>query len=158
MTGKYLQSRVIAMLLFSAMLMSATIYASPKIAGTPHIVTPDTLLQWPGDFPGTLPNLTEPTANRLNDLHGQVGQCDIVLSTVGNYHMALREMWQHYLSVNAKALDINTWYYSTSAPVSIQQIKNKTLQFGNLNLNCIPQVVVGPLKLMNKLKDSIAKI
>lgn len=130
---------------------SSTIFAVPKITGTPHIVTPESLLNWPGEFPGTTPYLTEPTANRLNDLHGQIGRCDIVLSTAGNYHMALREMWQVYLKDNAKDLDIKTWYYTTSPPISPKQIANKTVQFGNLNLNCVPQVAVGPKKLMKKL-------
>jgi hypothetical protein len=131
--------------------LSTSVIAAPKITGTPHIVTPETLLDWPSDFPGTIPDLTEPTANRLNDLHGQVGQCDIVLSTAGNYHMALRELWQHYLSENAQTLDIKTWYYTTSAPISPKQIRNRTVQFGNLNMNCVPQVAVGPGKLMQKL-------
>ena len=134
-------------------LMFSSVYAVPAITGAPHIVTPPTLLDWPNDFKGTTPFLTEPTANRLNDLHGQIGQCDIVLSTAGNYHMALREIWQVYLTNNAKDLDIKTWFYTTSPPISPQQITNKTVQFGNLNLNCVPQVAVGPKKLIKKLTD-----
>lgn len=131
----------------------SNIYAVPKITESPHIVTPETLLDWPGDFEGVNPSLTEPTSNRLNDLHGQIGHCDIVLSTAGNYQMALREMWQIYLTKFARKLDIKTWYYTTSPPISPQQILNKTVQFGNLNLNCIPQVAVGPKKLIKKLQD-----
>ena len=131
--------------------MASSVYAVPKITGTPKIVSPD-LLQWPGEISGVTPNLTEPTANRLNDLHGQVGRCDMVLSTAGNYHMALRELWKDYLSKNAKSLDIKTWYYTTSPPISPAQIKNSTVQFGNLKLDCVPQVAVGPKKLMKKLK------
>ncbi|MCP4699987.1 MAG: ABC transporter substrate-binding protein [Gammaproteobacteria bacterium] len=134
-------------------ILSANVYAVPKITGSPHIVTPETLLSWPGEFKGITPYLTEPTANRLNDLHGQIGRCDIVLSTAGNYHMALRELWQSYLTRFAKDLDIKTWYYTTSPPISPKQISNKTVQFGNLNLNCVPQVAVGPKKLIKKLKD-----
>lgn len=126
--------------------------AAPKITGSPRIVTPPTLLDWPGDFPGTSPYLTEPTANRLSDLHGQIGDCDIVLSTAGNYHMALRELWPIYLNTYAKDLDIKTWYYTTSPPISPMQVTNKTVQFGNLNLNCVPQVAVGPKKLIAKLQ------
>lgn len=140
---------VIILILFPV--FSLNVHAVPKITGTPHIVTPDTLLEWPGDFQGTKPYLTEPTANRLNDLHGQISRCDIVLSTAGNYHMALRELWQFYLTQYAEDLDIKTWYYTTSPPISPQQIINKTVQFGNLNLNCVPQVAVGPKKLIKKL-------
>ncbi|MFV2061625.1 MAG: substrate-binding domain-containing protein [Gammaproteobacteria bacterium] len=126
--------------------------ATPKITGSPKIVTPD-LLEWPSEFPGDTPNLTEPTANRLSDLHGQIGRCDIVLSTAGNYHMALREMWQHFLAKDKKTLDIKTWYYTTSPPIAPEQITNKKVQFGNLNLDCIPQVAIGPKKLMKKLQS-----
>jgi len=65
--------------------------------------------------------------------------------------MALREIWQVYLKKNARDLDIKTWYYTTSPPISPKQITNKTVQFGNLNLNCVPQVAVGPKKLIKKL-------
>lgn len=138
---------------FALMLgISQSSLATPEITGSPYIVTPPTLLDWPDDFPGVTPYLTEPTSNRLADLHGQIGSCDIVLSTAGNYHMALREMWQVYLSKYAKDLDIRTWYYSTSPPISPKQVTNKVLQFGNLNLNCVPQVAVGPKKLIAKLQ------
>ena len=132
-------------------LYSLSSYAVPDITGQPHIVTPPTLLDWPEDFPGAKSYLTEPTSNRLSDLHGAVGDCDIVLSTAGNYHMALRELWQVYLNKYAKDLDIKTWYYTTSPPIAPTQIANKTVQFGNMNMNCTPQVAVGPKKLIEKL-------
>jgi len=143
--------RLSRIMLFVFLIITLNVYAVPKITGKAHIVSPETLLNWPGDFQGVTPYLTEPTANRLTDLHGQIGQCDMVLSTAGNYHMALREMWQSYLSENAKELDIKTWFYTTSPPISPKQVVNKTVQFGNLNLNCVPQVSVGPKKLMKKL-------
>lgn len=146
--GKFIYTLIFLM----SSLTVTTIHAVPAISGSPKIVSPDMLLDWPGDFPGVTPYLTEPTANRLNDLHGEVGSCDIVLSTSGNYHMALREMWQDYLKQNAKSLNIKTWYYTTSPPISPPQILNKALVFENLKLNCIPQVAVGPKKLMKKLK------
>lgn len=133
------------------LIFTSSVYAVPKITGKPKIVSPENLLEWPGDFETANPYLTEPTANRLSDLHGQVGQCDIVLSTAGNYHMALREMWQVYMKNYARDLNIKTWYYTTSPPISPKQIANSTVQFGNLNLNCVPQVAVGPKKLIKKL-------
>jgi len=139
------------MVAFTCLFFTQNIYATPKVTGSPVIVTPDTLLEWPGDFPDVAPFLTEPTSNRLTDLHGQIGRCDMVLSTAGNYHMALRELWQVYLNQFAKNLDIKSWYYTTSPPISPKQIVNKTVQFGNLNLNCVPQVVAGPKPLMKKL-------
>ncbi len=124
----------------------------PKVTGKPKIVTPD-LLEWPSDFAQSSPYLTEPTANRLSDLHGQVKNCDIVLSTAGNYHMALKELWQDvYLHNQVKDFNINTWYYTTSPPISPNQIGNEVVQFGNLNMNCKPQVAAGPGKLIKKLQ------
>jgi len=125
----------------------------PKITGKPIIVTPD-LLDWPADFDQATPYLTEPTSNRLSDLHGEVGNCDMVLSTAGNYHMALKELWNDvYLKNQAKDLGLNTWFYTTSPPVGPQHVKNEIVQFGNLNLKCRPQVAVGPAKLIAKLKE-----
>lgn len=130
---------------------SATAMAGvPKITGKPQIVTPD-LLQWPSEFPQVNPYLTEPTANRLNDLHGAVGTCDMVFSTAGNYHMALRELWPVYLNKFAKGVKIKTWYYTTSPPIAPPQVKNSVVQFGNMNMNCMPQVAAGPGKLIKKL-------
>ncbi|MDH5180899.1 MAG: substrate-binding domain-containing protein [Gammaproteobacteria bacterium] len=140
-------------LLTASLLLSANVMAVPAITGSQKVVTPPTLLDWPDDFPGVEPYLTEPTANRLSDLHGEIGQCDIVFSTAGNYHMALRELWQVYLTKYAKDLDIKTWYYTTSPPISPQQVAKKTVQFGNLNMNCVPQVAVGPKKLIEKLQS-----
>jgi len=126
------------------------VQAAPKILGQPVIVTPEQLLNWPSEIQVT-PNLTEPTANRLNDLHGAIADCDMVLSTAGNYHMALRELWLIYLTKYAKKLELKNWYYTTSPPISPQQIANKTVQFGNIQLKCVPQIAVGPKKLMKKL-------
>lgn len=125
----------------------------PTITGEPTIVAPD-LLSWPQDFPQETPYLTEPTANRLNDFHGEFSNCDIVLSTAGNYHMALRELWQVYLHTYVDDLDIQTWFYTTSPPISPQQIPAGVVQFGNMNARCTPQVAVGPGGIMTKLIDA----
>lgn len=133
--------------------LSASVFAAvPKITGKPKIVSPD-LLEWPSDFNQETPYLTEPTSNRLSDLHGQVKNCDIVLSTAGNYHMALKELWNDvYLKTYSNGLNIGTWYYTTSPPISPQQIPNEIVQFGNMNMNCRPQVAAGPGKLIKKLQ------
>lgn len=123
----------------------------PPIVGSPVIVEPD-LLAWPDDFPTELPNLSEPTSNRLADFHGEFNDCDIVLSTAGNYHMALKELWQIYLHTYVDDLDIRNWFYTTSPPVSAQQIPNGVVQFGNMNARCRPQVAVGPGNYINQLK------
>ncbi len=129
---------------------SAVAQTPPAITGSPTIVSPD-LLEWPGDFPEETPSLTEPTANRLADFHGEFSDCDIVLSTAGNYHMALKEMWQLYLGSYVDHLDIRNWFYTTSPPISPAQVLSGVVQFGNLNARCVPQVAVGPAAVMNQL-------
>lgn len=144
-----------AWLFFISMTISGIAMAGgvPKITGKPVIVAPD-LLEWPADFSQATPYLTEPTSNRLSDLHGQVKNCDIVLSTAGNYHMALKEMWNDvYLKHDAKALGLENWYYTTSPPISPKQVSNEIVQFGNMNMDCRPQVAAGPGKLIAKLKE-----
>ncbi|HAK60060.1 MAG TPA: hypothetical protein DCO77_06705 [Nitrospiraceae bacterium] len=128
----------------------------PVITGSPQIVTP-ALLDWPRDTEKQTPDLTEPTANRLEDLHGELVNCssmDLVLSTAGNYHMALRDLMRKVVLPEASD-EIANWYYSTSPPISPDQIANKHLGFGNLNVGCVPQIAVGPKNLMNTL-DSLA--
>lgn len=125
---------------------------TPPITGAPSIDGPR-LLDWPADAPAGLPDLTEETANRLFDLHGDIASCgdvDLVLSTAGNYHMALRDLWRDVLLPTAGDA-IRTWYYTTSPPISPEQIANENVTFGNLALRCTPQVAVGPNGLIQTL-------
>lgn len=126
----------------------------PGITGSPTIDAPQ-LLYWPMDAQAGLPDLTESTANRLTDLHGEIGDCkdvDLVLSTAGNYHMALRDLWRDLL-LPAYGDQIKNWYYTTSPPIAIDQIVNKQVAFGNLSLRCVPQVVVAPVPVIQRLQS-----
>ncbi len=125
----------------------------PELLGKPIIDTP-VLLDWPLDIEPTTPDLSEPTSNRIFDLHARVSDCDntnIVLSTAGNYHMALRDLWYDQFLPSNEDL-VGNWYYTTSPPISPEQIQNKTLTFGNVRLECLPSVAVGPAGLMQTLK------
>jgi hypothetical protein len=125
----------------------------PNINNTPTIDSP-IFLDWERDVPATSPDLTEPTANRVWDLHANISNCDsfdLILSTSGNYHMALRELWFEKFLPNHP--DIKNWYYSTSPPIAPQQAVNKNLTFGNVSLKCIPHIAVGPLNVMNELQE-----
>lgn len=147
-------------LFFTVLLTTNTSFAGvPEITGRPTIDKPQ-LLEWPLDRPITDPkeylktDLSEPTANNINDLHANISKCDdinIVLSTAGNYHMALRELWyDHYLPNNSDL--IGNWFYTTSPPISPDQIEKEMLTFGNIRLECRPIIAVGPQGLMNSLK------
>ena len=130
----------------------STAWAVPPITGKPVTVSPKELLDWPQDIPQSTPYLTEPTSNRVNDLHGEIKDCDIVLTTGGNYHMALRDLWRdYYLPTYGKKLGLRNWFYTTSPPVSPAQFKTSSVQFGNFGADCAPQVAVGPKGIMDKL-------
>jgi hypothetical protein len=139
---------LVAMVLIAAGSASAV----PPVSGTPTIDSPQ-LLDWGQDVDNGTPDLTEQTANRLVDLHGSFSDCDIALSTAGNYHMALRDLWYDlYLPQYAADLGIKNWFYTTSPPVALNQIKNGVVVFGNMSLRCMPQLAIGPQKVINELK------
>jgi hypothetical protein len=121
----------------------------PKITGTPVIDAPP-LLDWPLDQGVLTPNLNDPTADLLHDLHGHIAAADLVLSTEGNYHMALKDIWPTFLAKFQNA-PLASWFYTTSPPVPIEQIANQRLQIGNLILTCRPAAVVATRKVMEKL-------
>ncbi|MCW8901109.1 MAG: substrate-binding domain-containing protein [Gammaproteobacteria bacterium] len=147
--------QLVALSIFTIVLTMNTSYAEvPIITGSPTIDKPK-LLEWPLDIDATDPNLSEPTANNINDLHARISKCDdinVVLSTAGNYHMALRDLWyDHFLPNNTEI--IRNWFYTTSPPISPEQIQNLTLTFGNVRLECRPIIAVGPTGLMTTLTD-----
>ena len=137
--------------LFALACMNAHAAGPPPITGSPAIERPR-LLAWPKDLVNITPNLTERTANRTYDLHASFGECDVVLSTAGNYHMALRDLWHDvFLPVYAAHLNIQNWFYTTSPPIAPDQITNRNVMTGNFRSRCIPQVAVGPQSLMDTL-------
>jgi len=124
----------------------------PAFTGTPVADGPR-LLQWPLDQARSKPELTDQSGDRLYDLHGRVSNCrdmDLILSTEGNYNMALGEYWQKVF-LKKNAADIKSWYYTTSPPISLDQIKNTSMTIGNLDMACRPQVVIANKKTMAKL-------
>lgn len=64
------------------------------ITGKPVVDLPK-LLVWPQYGNTVKPDITEPAVNTLNDLTGNIRDCDIMLSTAGNYHLALTELPRH---------------------------------------------------------------
>jgi len=135
----------------SLLLASNTLFAIPSITHKPELVSPD-ILDWGVDRSPASVDLTEPTSNRISDIHTEVNNCDIVLSTSGNYHMALSEIWyDHFLKNNPR---IGNWIYTTSPPVSFEHTQAGELSAGNWRTSCRPDVAVGPIKLMNKLQDA----
>ncbi len=126
---------------------------TPKILGAPVIDAPR-ILEWPADQGVREPSLSEPTANLVNDLHAEIHQCDMVLSTAGNYHMALKELWDLYLAKFPASDPLRNWFYTTSPPITKQQIASGLVQFGNVRVRCRPQVAVGPKGFIDSLANA----
>lgn len=124
----------------------------PQITGKPVVDAP-LLLDWPTDRGLVVPNLNDPTANTLNDFHAQISSCDLVFSTEGNYHPALLDIWPVFLA-KFKDQPLLNWFYTTSPPVSGEQIEHQILQVGNLYATCRPAVVVATPKVIARLKKA----
>jgi hypothetical protein len=131
------------------LLTVAALAAEPRITGKPVIDAPQ-LLPWPTDRGPAVPNLDDPTSNTLFDFHAQISACDLVLSTEGNYHPALQDIWPVFLSKFSKK-PLKNWFYTTSPPVPLEQIANQMLQIGNLYATCRPSLVVASKKVIEKL-------
>ncbi len=123
--------------------------AAPRIIGKPVIDAP-TLLEWPADRGLLTPNLNDPTANVLNDVHAQISSCDLVLSTEGNFHPALKDIWPRYLE-KFKDRPLVNWLYTTSPPISFEQLQQGLVQVGNLYITCRPAVVIASRKVIERL-------
>lgn len=125
----------------------------PPIAGKGTVDAPE-LLAWPVDV--SVPrevDLSEPTANTVTDLHAYLSQCDLVVSTAGNYHMAFREAWAKYLGEHP---EIKNAFYTTSPPIAYDQLKQGQMTIGNVRSTCRPGIVVAPARMMDRLqKDGL---
>jgi hypothetical protein len=124
----------------------------PPIKEKPVIDAPE-LLDWPYDSGIVTPNLNDPTSNTLHDLHAGLSTWELVLSSEGNYHPALRDIWPIFLA-KFKDRPLRNWLYTTSPPVAVPQIDHQVVQFGNLYATCRPQVVVGTSKVMKRLEEA----
>lgn len=130
----------------------------PGIKGLPAFTghpVPDSphLLQWPEDNARSKPNLTDQSGNRLYDLHGHLANChdiDLIVSTEGNYNMALGDYW-HNVFLKQHHAAVKSWFYTTSPPISYDQIRNASMTIGNLDLACRPQIAIANKKVMRKL-------
>ncbi|MGF1538692.1 MAG: substrate-binding domain-containing protein [Elainellaceae cyanobacterium] len=65
--------------------------------------------------------------------------------------MALNQLWYEHLLPSTPSID--SYYYTTSPPISPQQATNATVTFANVKLNCRPHIAVGPGRLMDRLQE-----
>jgi len=144
-----MNKNTLALLLAAFSLAPAAHAEMPNITGKPVIDAPP-ILEWPLDGGVAKPNLHNPTSNTLYDLHGKVDGCDLVLSTEGNYHMALRDVWPLVLA-KFKDDPLHNALYTTSPPVVVAQIEKGVVQFDNLDIRCRPSVAVANKGVIDKL-------
>lgn len=144
-----MNNKMLSLLFATFVLIPAAFAEMPKISGEPVIDAPQNL-EWPLDGDVMTPNLHNLTSNMLYDLHGKVDSCDLVLSTEGNYHMALRDVWPLVLA-KFKDDPLHNALYTTSPTVVISQIKKGVVQFDNLDIHCPPSVAVANKVVIEKL-------
>jgi hypothetical protein len=122
------------------------------ITGKPVIDSPD-LLEWPYDGGVLTPNLNDPTSNTIHDFHAGLSSCELMLSSEGNYHPALRDVWPLFLA-KFRERPLQNWVYTTSPPVALPMIDHHVVQVGNLYVRCRPQVVVVGKKVIAQLEEA----
>src|SRR5512139_57094 len=131
--------------------MTGAFFKMRPIEGKPAIDSPE-LLEWPYDDGVVTPNLNDPTSNIIHDFHAGLTSCELVLSSEGNYHPALADIWPIFL---AKFGDrpLQNWIYTTSPPVALPMIDRHIVQVGNLYFRCRPQVVVATRNIIAQLQE-----
>lgn len=143
--------------LLATLAFASNASAVPPVTGQPIVVQHLGKIDWPQDDAVTTPYLTQLGANDINDLHGDVS-CDLIISTPGNYHMALRDAMKGRPDLQHTGLQQQikdkldaTVCWSTSPPVAPEQIPAADLQFKNIHLQGRPALAMGPGKVMKKL-------
>ena len=153
----------------SAFLLSTTnsfALPVPAVTGEPVVVQHLGKLEWPHDIPQTTPYLTQLVHNDVNDLHGELS-CELIISTPGNYHMALKDAIYGSTYLNQAGVEEThvglieqtgtptqfkvSICWSTSPPISVDQIMSEKLQFKNISMVGRPSLAMAPGGVMNKL-------
>ncbi|MFW2373106.1 MAG: hypothetical protein ACN4GM_08285 [Gammaproteobacteria bacterium] len=146
-------------------LFSASVSSVPPVTGDPVIQQFLGNLMWPQDTIVQDPYLTQLNSNDINDLHGDM-DCDFIISTAGNYHFALLEAMHggsypglgNFAGLQAELLKPENGgvkvCWSTSPPVSVNQIANEQLQVKNIIMHGKPALAMGPKNLMVSLYNA----
>ena len=155
-----MSKRILITLLSSTLfIFSNTSMAVPPVTGEPVVVQHLGKLEWPADRVASGPYLTQLAANDINDLHGDVA-CELIISTPGNYSMALKDAMygrpdlEHVGLIEQQGTPSQfkvSICWSTSPPISVAQIPAERLQFKNIDLVGRPALVMAPGGVMNTL-------
>ncbi len=143
----------------SFFLLLTKVYAVPIVTGQPVVVQHLGKIDWPLDGAKTTPSLTQLVSNDINDLHGELS-CELIISTPGNYHMALRDAMYGRSDLGHIGLlrqqGVQSQFkvsicWSTSPPIAVDQINAEKLQFKNIKMVGRPALAMAPGGVMNML-------
>ena len=155
-----MSKRILITLLSSTLfIFSNASMAVPPVTGKPVVVQHLGKLEWPADRVASGPYLTQLAANDINDLHGDVA-CELIISTPGNYSMALKDaMYGEAILGHVGLIEQQgtpsqfkvSICWTTSPPISVKQIPVERVQFKNIDLVGRPSLVMAPGGVMNTL-------
>ncbi len=152
-----LKKLLIAAVGASTLSITFTVAAVPAVTGEPIIVQHLGKLSWPQDDEITTPYLTQLVSNDVNDLHGDVS-CDLIITTPGNYHMALRDAMKGRSDLGLTGLQnqVKSQYdvsvcWTTSPPIGPDHISAEDVQIKNIHLKGLPALAVGPGNVMDAM-------
>lgn len=109
-------------------------------------------LNWPPEFPAkSYPEIwIENHSNICLDFHGDPSNCNCVVFSDGNHHMALQESLE---SFNQKQSNVNLFYATTPPNVLLNMIDKGELAIGNLILSIRPNIFIGPEPSLKSLLE-----
>ena len=141
------------------LILSTTIFAVPRVTGEPVVVQHLDVIDWPRNTKDKMPNLPQLAANDINDLHGRLS-CDHIITTPGNYHMALKDALYGRASLGHVGLikqkgvlpeNRVSIRWSTSPPIVMEQITQRRVQFKNIIVKGKPAIAMAPGSVMDGL-------
>ncbi|MDA8109332.1 MAG: substrate-binding domain-containing protein [Betaproteobacteria bacterium] len=112
-------------------------------------------LSWPYEGATPLPDsaarFSQVGSNLCLDFHGDPLASQVVVFSDGNHHMALAAALAAFRSRHP---DVNDVFYATTPPgVLVDAMKAGVLVVGNLRLTAHPDVFIGPVGLVNRLRE-----
>lgn len=109
-------------------------------------------LHWPKELAGNNdpPSWQQAQSNVCLDFHGDPRNCNCVVFSDGNHHMALQETLSEFCLLHPAA---NIFYATTPPNVLLSLIDQGRLAMGNLVLSLQPHIFIGPEASLKKLQS-----
>ena len=123
---------------------------TPKIAGKPEIDAP-AFLDWPADRGLLTPNLNDPrpTSSTMSTHRSAPATWFFPLKETSIRRLG--RLWRVSLLRQFEDRPLVNWLYTTSPPISLEQLQHGVVQVGNLYVHCRPAVVIASRKIIKKL-------